>query len=440
MKSNTGEENLSRRLEDSDLVIPIQKIGTADVPQIPAITLEKIVAEGSPNEQFDIGVTRLPFFTELCTQISLIISIILVSLQTSIVKKLTMLNNECSNTVDVFNVLAYGNLISAILLCTIFSFRLHKFRRLTCFDWFACTVGALLYSAVASCLLFIALELISQNQVSILTRLEPIFITILSSFILQTTFTCSEIVSNILVVLGVVSMYIHPIIIQNESFSFSVGEASALGAAFCISLSTIISKTALTNVSLGVFICYRSLLGSIFFILCGMIFHQVDHIVTPFTDHFCRETVLLICGWGVLVAFTQLLWFGSVKSASSNQISMAIAFGFPCLLFCAFFVNDETPTTPQWIGSAFIGVALIYGNISKILFQNDDINRSSRYSRFTSPKNSHGSFYDLDTRHKGSSMITRLTALSVASINSVGDFLEESVVSSERKLTGQIQF
>jgi len=409
MKSSVGEENLSGIMENSELAIHIDKCRPPGMSQTSAISLEKMDVEGSPNEQFDIGVARLPFFTEFCTQISLLISVTLVSLQTSIVKKLIMLNNTCSKTVDVFNVLAYGNLISAIVLCAVFSFRLHKFRRLTCFDWCACTIGALLYSAISSCLLFIALELISQNQVSILTRLEPIFITILSSFILKTTFTYSEIIMNILVVLGVLSMYIYPIIIEKESFSFSLGEACALGAAFCISLSTIISKTVLTNVSLGVFICYRSLLGSVFFILCGIIFNQVDHIVTPFTDHFCRETVELICGWGALVAFTQLLWFGSVKSASSSQISMAIAFGFPCLLVCAYFVNDESPTIPQWIGSVFITIALIYGNISTILFPNDDIKHSDRYSRFTSPKSSRGSFYPSETRHKGSSIITRLT-------------------------------
>ena len=109
----------------------------------------------------------------------------------------------------LWKIIAYfstDNVIFFHFECVVFSFRLHKFRRLTCFDWCACTIGALLYSAISSCLLFIALELISQNQVSILTRLEPIFITILSSFILKTTFTYSEIITNILVVLGVLSM------------------------------------------------------------------------------------------------------------------------------------------------------------------------------------------------------------------------------------------
>lgn len=264
--------------------------------------------------------------------------------------------------VNVFNILAYGNLIAAFLMILLFSSRLHKYKRLTKKDWFFCSIGAILYSTLSNAFLYLALQETSQNNVSILTRIEPCLILTLSYLVFGEEVPRHKIIGNVIILLGVVIMFLWPLFF-GDSATFGSGEFMALLSAICVSISTIISKWSLQSVPLGVFMSYRSLLGGILYLVFGII-TQGDDIVNPWDPNICEGIWELMCGYGALVVICQMMWFLAIKSATSAQICVAVSAGFPTLLIFAYIVNDESPTDAQWVGASIIIFALIYTNAS----------------------------------------------------------------------------
>jgi len=309
------------------------------------------------------------------------ISMIMVSLQTSLVKHLTDLGDtdckqpstpapgpenlagvQTNGYITVFNLLAYGNIMVALVLITLFSGKLYKFKRLTWKHWLWCSFGAFLYSGLSCTFLYLALSETSQNNVVILTRFEPCLIMIFSFLILKEALPGYKIVGGAFVTLGIALMFLWPLI-WGQSVKFGVGELFALFAMLCVAISSIVSILTLTDVPLGVFLCYRSFAGAILFLILGVLFNGGQSFVNPF---LCTVNDTLIGAYAALTAGTQIIWFAAVQKSSGVQISFAISSGFPLLLFFAWLINGEVPSDAQLVGSACILCGLLYTNVMGI--------------------------------------------------------------------------
>merc|ERR1719219_172298 len=110
-------------------------------------------------------------------------------------------------------------------------------------------------------------------------------------------------------------MFLWPIF-KGGKTTFGTGEILPIISAICVSVSTIISKSVLKDVPLGVFVAYRSTLGAILYLICGALFQGLDIITAPWDPSICPDAYWWMIGYGAMTVLSQLMWFLALKSTT----------------------------------------------------------------------------------------------------------------------------
>jgi len=239
-----------------------------------------------------------------------------------------------------------------------------QWRELKKRQWFGMFCGAILYSALAQGLTYVALQQTTANNVTIISRIEPALIMLFAMIFLNEPVPKRSLAGAGVALLGVLTVFLWPLF-EGESLVFGGGETCTVISAFAVASSSTVSKKLLKDVPLGIFMIFRNAVGIPLFILLGYITNG-ETITAPFS-----------CGWDVgkwvllfaaLVLTSQIMWFMALKTASGQQISFAVSFGFVISLLCAYLILDEVPTTAQSVGVAIIASSLFGVALSTVLY------------------------------------------------------------------------
>ena len=191
------------------------------------------------------------------------------------------------NPISLCNVLFVGNLCALGLMILIFhpDCQLHKLKKVTLKDWRLLTITAILSRAIAPALMFTALGQTNVTNVVLIGRLEPIFILILSVFLLKISVNWLSILATVISFIGVAITVFWGISEPAKMvmhLDFGVGESLVAIAAFISAITTILSKQQLQSIPVGIFTVYRSLLGTFVFFWIAVIIYGFDHFVDVF--------------------------------------------------------------------------------------------------------------------------------------------------------------
>lgn len=313
----------------------------------------------------------------------------------SIVAILTEIGKEHpirgENPISFCNILFVGNLVALVVLLGIFgrSWTRKNLAGLSLSDYIALTLSAALASAVAPGLYFYALEHTQVTNVVLVGRVEPVMILIFSVLFLRERLDRWALAGALIALTGAA-----PVVLQggpDATLSLGVGEIAALGASLSFTLSTILSRSRLQHVPLGIFMIYRTVLGTVFFVIAGLYMFGIDH----FQHLFAPIVWKYVAIYGLVVALGgTLLWNLGLKHSRTGDISLATSFTPIAGVFFAIVIVGE-PLTPVLIaGGIVVLIGILVGQFGRRL-----VVRAR--TRFAAPTDTEALAYEGNCNFKG---------------------------------------
>lgn len=254
------------------------------------------------------------------------------------------------NPISFCNILFVGNLVALVVLLGIFgrAWTRKNLATLRWSDYVALTVSAALASAVAPGLYFYALEHTQVTNVVLVGRVEPVMILLFSTLFLHERLDRWALAGALIALAGAA-----PVVLQRgqeAALSPGIGEIAALGASLAFTLSTILSRSRLQHVPLGIFMIYRTALGTVFFVIAGLYIFGIDH----FQHLFAPIVWQYVAIYGLVVALGgTLLWNLGLKHSRTGDISLATSFTPIAGVFFAIVIVGE-PLTPVLIAGGIV--------------------------------------------------------------------------------------
>lgn len=270
------------------------------------------------------------------------------------------------NAITFCNLLALGSLISLIPMVFFFhkDWTRENLRALTRKDWGLLTLSAILSSAITPGLFFYALEHTTVTNVVLIGRIEP------PLFILAAWFFLKEVLDPWALAGGLVALVGAVLIVWLKdgggSIALGVGEVAALFATISFIASTLVTRTGLKGVPLGVFSIYRTVLGTIIYVFFALYLYGANH----FQDLFAPVVLKWIWVYAIIVIIMgQFAWNLGLKYARSGDVALATSFSPLAAITIAMILLDEDPGAGLIPGGAVIlaGVALTqYGRFRRV--------------------------------------------------------------------------
>jgi drug/metabolite transporter (DMT)-like permease len=290
------------------------------------------------------------------------LSVVLFAASNSIVRILIDLGGE--NPIDGRNAITFCNLLFVGNMCagvTLFAvYRKHwtpaNLRALSASDWICLVVLALLGSALAPWLFFVALENTMVTNVVLVAQIQPPLVLVLSLLVFGERVGRWSAIGAALSVLGVaLSVFLQP---TAGGFTVGRGEFFAATAAVIYATSTIISRTRLQRVPLGIFTVFRNAVGAVFFFVAASYLYGPEScmdVTSPFLWKW-----MLVYG-GIIVASGQVLWFSGLRTARSIDVSLATSASPVAGVLAAFLILGERPLGAQYIGGGVLVLGIVIG-------------------------------------------------------------------------------
>lgn len=312
------------------------------------------------------AVAVVNFIGKVPGQVYLWLAVTIFATSNSVTRRLTEIGSEnfvnSRNPVSFCNILFVGNICALLVLILLYRHQLniHAFRQLSRKDWIGLTAVALVSGAIAPGVIFEALSRTTVTNVVLVGRLEPPLILALSVWLLRERVNVLEIAGALISLVGVIAIvFLQGLWNQMAPgvFSIGIGEILAAVGAVASAVSSILGKTRLAQIPLGVFTTFRTALGTIIFFFAALFFYGSDHftdVLSPFLWQW-----MLVYG-AIIVAMGQSLWFAGLKTASGADVSLAATFNPIAAILAAYVILGETPTLAQYIGGGIIlgGVVL----------------------------------------------------------------------------------
>jgi drug/metabolite transporter (DMT)-like permease len=304
----------------------------------------------------------------------LMVAVVIFAAANAVTRKLTEIGAQNlidgRNPISFCNVLFVGNLVALATLLLVYRQAIspRQWRGFTWQTWLSLTAIALLSGALAPALFFIALDQTAVNNVVLIGRLEPPLTLALSVSLLGERVNRWVVAGAALSLLGVmltIGLQVPetPMVAMGLMTS-GRGELLAVGGAVAAAIATIISKTSLEQVPLGLFNIFRTALGTAIFFVTVIILFEPDHFQDAFSPFVWQW--MLVYGV-VIVAGGQLAWFQGLKSSPAAEVSLASSFNPIAGLLAALLILGEAPTMAHYIGGAviFVGIALNHWGVTR---------------------------------------------------------------------------
>lgn len=305
----------------------------------------------------------------------LLIAILIFAASNAVTSKLTELGTnyliEGRNPISFCNVLFVGNICALLALIAIYGreWSPNSLQRLSLSDWLSLIAVAVLSGALAPASIFFALDITSVNNVVLIGRIEPPLALTLSILILKERVNRWVIIGAIIAFIGVILTIVlqtpeSSAIKMTEGFSIGRGELMAALGAIALAVSTIISKIKLSQIPLGIFVIFRTALGTVVFFALAAKLYGITH--------FMDVSAPIVWQWMLLYSLIivvggQLAWFKGLKTTNASDVSLASSISPLAGIIFAFIILGELPTLAQYIGGSIIIVGIICNQVGVAL-------------------------------------------------------------------------
>ena len=317
------------------------------------------------------------------------IAVIIFGLANSITRRLTQIGAQMaiagSNPISYCNVLFVGNICALLTLILIYGKDLNfrALKQLSKKDWMSLIGVAILSGALAPSLTFEALSRTMVNNAILIGRLEPPLVLALSVWLLRERVNIWKITGAVVSFAGViVTIYLQFLwgnMMQTQGFfSLGLGEIMAGAGAVALAVSTIISKSRLPRIPLGIYTVFRTSMGTVIFFCAALYVYGSDHFMEVFSPFLWQW--MLVYG-AVIIALGQSSWFTGLKKSSASQASLVSSFTPIAGILGSYLILGEAPNLAQYIGgSVILGGIFIsqIGSLKKSASETQTIDRSEK--------------------------------------------------------------
>ena len=286
-------------------------------------------------------------------------SILVFGAASSIVSVLAQLGAQYTidgrNAISFCNLLFAGNMCAALVLIAVHHKQLtmQNFRKLSKQEWLFLLIFAVLVNCVAPWLFFLAIENTMVTSVVLVSQLEPPLLLLLAWIIFKNPISKLSLLGLIICLIGVALIVSYQP--KADGFVIGRGEFFAAAAAVIYAVSTVFAKLCLTNVPVGIFSVFRTVVGTtVFFIIATYLFgpvHFVD-LGSPFLWKW-----MLVYG-GIIIVTGQLAWDSGVRKSEPTSISLATSFSPVAGVLAAFLILGEQPSQAHFIGGAILMIGI----------------------------------------------------------------------------------
>jgi drug/metabolite transporter (DMT)-like permease len=318
---------------------------------------------------------------QIPSSVYLAIAVLVFATSNPITRKVVDIGNQNlidgRNPISLCNVLFVGNICALGLMLLIFQRHWHRdnLKALTPKDWIGLTITGILSGAIAPALIFTALGITNITNIVLIGRIEPILSLALSVWLLSTPLNPWIISGSVVSFAGIVTTALLTSSTQNVTmggFQIGIGEILVAIAAIITSVSTIVNKSQLQSIPIGVFMIYRNIVGSIIFFLIASIFYGKEHFVDAFSPLLWQWMLLYAL---LIVVFGQLCWLTGLTKATITELNLASLCNPIVAIIMAFLILGEVPTQAQYMGGSLLLVGFIFSFIGK--FRQSKINQNS---------------------------------------------------------------
>lgn len=314
--------------------------------------------------------SNMKVFDRISNRAYLLLAVTLFAAANPIVQQLINLGEQISegehNPISFCNVLFIGNLCALIVLLVFNNpvTLLQISKRLTGQTWLNLTAVATLSGAVAPALLFTALDKTNVNNVILMSRIEPPLSLALAVWILGAPVNAWIVSGAVLSFSGVALT----VLLQLSNVSLTAMKFVELGqadlyvvlAAIATSVSAIITKISLKQVTLGFFTTYRMAVGTLVFFTIVLVLFEPGHFTEAFSPLLWRWMVVY---GAAIVVLGQLTWFAGLKRSQASEVSLAKSFNPIAGILAAYFILGQVPTMAQYIGGSVILLGMTLNQI-----------------------------------------------------------------------------
>ena len=274
------------------------------------------------------------------------------------------------NPISLCNVLFVGNLYALAAMLLIFGRQWNQqtLSRLTRRDWLSLGTIAILSGAIGPGLIFAALDNTNVTSVVLIGRLEPPLTLAFSVLILKVRVNAWTVAGSLTAFVGVLLIAFlassgQMISMMGGLFYLGRGELQVAIAAFVLAIATVISKTQLQMVPLGIFNLVRVGLGTIVFFIFANLLYGAAHFTQVLSPFLWRW--MLLYG-AVIVVAGQLCWFVGLRGSTSSEITLASSFNPIAAIVMAYLILGEVPTVAQYQGGVVILIGILLSLIGSL--------------------------------------------------------------------------
>ncbi|MBD2773617.1 DMT family transporter [Iningainema tapete] len=271
------------------------------------------------------------------------------------------------NPISFCNVLFVGNICALVMLILIYrrQWNIANLKQISWQNWLSLSFMAILSGALAPSLIFIALDHTMVTNVILIGRIETPLTLALSIWLIKERVNILTIFGAIISLLGVFTTVFLQVLWENMMspsvfMTVGVGEIMVGIAAIALSISTIISKTSLQQIPLGIFSVFRISLATIVFFCIVLYLYGSQHFIDVFAP-FLWQWMLIYSA--VIVVFGQICWFTGLKRATTSDISLASSFTPIAGILAAYFILKEAPTAAQYIGGSIVLLGIFLSHL-----------------------------------------------------------------------------
>ena len=256
------------------------------------------------------------------------------------------------------NTLCGSSLIGVAVLTPYFwkDLSIENIRRFQRQQWLALGASTLLYSVFGPLLFYYALTMISVPAVAILLRLESLEFLLVSWWFLAEKVDQWSFVNAGLTLAGIVIALLSPPLF-GQPLEFGLGHLFVILSGICYTASLFITKHFFHETPIGLVTVFRVSIGAIVFMLI---------------QAFAMKSDLGVFGYGTGLFWANILWYGAVYvalgeilflvaliKADPTVVSVGTTSLFVLTILWSMAIQQELPTGPQALGSAFITASVI---------------------------------------------------------------------------------
>ncbi|MEO0892581.1 MAG: DMT family transporter [Pseudomonadota bacterium] len=266
------------------------------------------------------------------------------------------------NAISFCNILFLGSLISLVPMLFMFrkDWTRNNIRSVRRKDWIVLTISAGLSSALTPYLFFIALDKTTVTNVVLVGRIEPPLFLLATVLFLKEKLDPWALIAGLVALGGAVLMFVMN---SEAGFTLGAGEIATVFATLSFIASTLITRMGLQDIPFGIFMIYRSVLGTIIFYFLGLYLYGPNH----FQD--LLEPIVLKWVWVyaiIVIICGQFAWNLGLKHARSGDISLATSFSPLAAIVLAMLILGEEPGPGLIPGGAIILAAIAIAQFGRM--------------------------------------------------------------------------